>query len=123
MKISRGDKVSGASRTRVLRVLSLFVVFVAMLWGAQPAEAAFFCTIDVDGANDPAGDGQKDITQFCQEAGTAPFELNVRWNWDEILHGTGTSDACALFDTNADTFVDNAVCVTIAGSSPFSRRL
>jgi len=99
-------------------VLSLFVVFVGMLFGAQPAAA--FCTIDGDGANDPNGDGQKDITQFCQETGTAPFELDVQWNWDEIVHGTGSSDACALFDTNADTLVDNAVCVTIAGSTPFT---
>ena len=98
----------------------MLVLVIGMLWGAQPATAAFVCAIDVDGANDPPGDGQKDLTMFCQDAGTGIFELKVKWNWDEIDHGNQSSDACALFDTDADGFVNNAVCVSVTGTSPFT---
>ena len=99
------------------------------------------CQSDIDGVNDEPG--QKDLTEFCADAGTFPdqtcdanscsitggfcntandcpqvFELHTTWNWDELSFGNQTGDACALFDTDAtpDGFINAAVCVSLTGA-------
>jgi hypothetical protein len=75
------------------------------------------CTKDVacksgNCANDVPG--QKDLTKWCADAGTGVYELYSLWNWDEIaLSGTNTLDGCTLYDTDADSLANIAVCVTV----------
>ncbi|MHC5108926.1 MAG: hypothetical protein ACYTHJ_03495, partial [Planctomycetota bacterium] len=72
------------------------------------------CVADSGGANDVAGDGQKDLTQWCVDFGDGgPYELHAKWNWDEIaLSGGNTGDACTLYDTDGDGNANFAVCVS-----------
>ena len=59
--------------------------------------------------------GQKDLSAHAV-ASPAPGDLWVSWKWDvTALSGGNTGDACALFDTDADSKVNSALCVTIAG--------
>ena len=47
----------------------------------------------------------------------APGDLWVAWKWDVTsLSGGNTGDACALFDTDTDSKVNFAICVTIGGN-------
>ena len=42
-----------------------------------------------------------------------PTTLTVTWNWDELtVSGANTLDACSLYDTDGDGFVNSALCVT-----------
>ena len=94
----------------------LLVASVGMASAEMPGGPPVFnsCQNDVGGANDPSGDGQKDLTKFCIEPGTENFELWTKWNWDETtLTGSGQSgDACSLYDTDDDGNVNRAVCVS-----------
>jgi hypothetical protein len=69
---------------------------------------------DENGADDQPG--QKDLSAQAV-AVPAPGDLWVAWKWDVTsLSGGNTGDACALFDTNTNSKVNFAICVTIAGS-------
>ena len=78
------------------------------------------CAEDLQGANDEPG--QKDLTKWCVDFGSGGFELNVKWNWDNVtIPGGNTNDACVLFDTDIapDGLANLAVCVTtIDGGTP-----
>lgn len=70
---------------------------------------------DEQGANDEPG--QKDLTKLWSWS-PSNGTLKIGWNWDETAwEGDNTGDACALFDTDDDTYADFAVCVTV-GEDP-----
>ncbi|NNJ47871.1 MAG: tandem-95 repeat protein, partial [Acidimicrobiia bacterium] len=104
----------------ILAALSLVFSLLAQTGfgaGFPEAAAAIETTIDEGGANDPQGDGQKDLTQFTLD--TAPgmadtWDIRVGWSWDETTT-TQTADACSLYDTDDDGLANYAVCVTIVG--------
>jgi hypothetical protein len=69
---------------------------------------------DENGADDQPG--QKDLNAQAV-AVPAPGDLWVSWKWDDTsLSGGNTGDACALFDTNQNSKVNFAICVTIQGN-------
>jgi Prealbumin-like fold domain len=69
---------------------------------------------DENGADDQPG--QKDLSAQAV-AVPSPGDLWVAWKWDVTsLSGGNTGDACALFDTNTNSKVNFAICVTIAGN-------
>lgn len=69
--------------------------------GLSPAYAAVTCFSDIDGPNDPPGDGQGDITRFCLDNANLPSWFDVYLNWDEdSFNGAYTGDGCVLFDTS-----------------------
>ncbi len=74
------------------------------------------CVKDTGGADDAVG--QKDLTQFCQNAATTSCTSSIlTWQWDDVAwSGGNTGDACALYDTNGDSRVDYALCVIVNGS-------
>jgi hypothetical protein len=75
---------------------------------------AFTFVNDENGADDQPG--QKDLSAQAVAVPT-PGDLWVAWKWDVTsLSGGNTGDACALFDTNTNSKVNFAICVTIAGS-------
>jgi len=113
-----GDRSCGLT-FRSLCLIATLISLIAL--AAPPAAAQTFvsCQNDVQGANDQPG--QKDLTRFCVEPGTSPFEVFTQWNWDLVtLAGGNTGDACALFDTNSDGNVNLAVCVTIRDHGAFA---
>jgi hypothetical protein len=73
----------------------------------------FNTSLDENGADDQPG--QKDLS--LQGVGSkGPGDLWTTWQWDVTsLSGGNTGDACSLFDTNMDSKVNFAVCVTIGG--------
>jgi Prealbumin-like fold domain len=75
---------------------------------------AFTFVNDEQGADDQPG--QKDLSAQAV-ANPSPGDLWVAWKWDVTsLSGGNTGDACALFDTNTNSKVNFAICVTIGGS-------
>ena len=75
----------------------------------------FTFTADENGADDQPG--QKDLTAHAV-ATPSIGDLWVAWKWDVTgLSGNNTGDACALFDTDTDSKVNSALCVTI-GQNP-----
>lgn len=100
-----------------LLFLAAYTVSAVAPFVATPVAAAIpdVCTIDVQGANDQPG--QKDLTRFCKSASDPAGTMTVSWNWDETAwSGNNSGDSCALFDTDADGFVNYAVCVTVRGN-------
>ena len=72
---------------------------------------------DQNGADDQPG--QKDLSAHAVAPGTVAGggDLWVAWKWDVTsLSGGNTGDGCALFDTDGDSKVNFAICVTIGGS-------
>jgi uncharacterized surface anchored protein len=75
---------------------------------------AFTFVNDENGADDQPG--QKDLSAHSV-ASPAPGDLWVSWKWDVTsLSGGNTGDGCALFDTDSDSKVNFAICVTIQGN-------
>ncbi len=67
------------------------------------------CRNDTEGADDEAG--QKDLTKLCRGVDTDDPEV-ITFNWDIISQsGNNTADACALFDTDNDGYVNYSLCV------------
>ena len=90
---------------------ALALLLLVALLAPTPAGAVLQCVNDIQGPSDIPG--QKDLTRWCVDFGTPPYELVAKWNWDEIgLSGKNTADACVLFDTNGNGNADIAVCVT-----------
>ncbi len=125
MPVQRTPRVSTAhiSVRRVRRtLLAAAVVLLALPVFASQASAAlslanppaFTFTNDENGADDQPG--QKDLSSHSV-ANPAPGDLWVSWKWDVTsLSGGNTGDGCALFDTDADSKVNFAICVTIQGN-------
>ena len=90
---------------------------VAMLIGLiSPVLAAPITIVDDGGADDNVG--QKDLNSFTFDYDNqANGTIDVSWNWDDTFwSGGNTGDACALFDTDDDGFINNAVCVGVGGA-------
>jgi hypothetical protein len=79
---------------------------------ASVAHAAPTCVNDTAGANDEPG--QKDLTRLCADyANVGTGTITTTWQWDELgTNGANTMDACNLFDTDNDGFINYAVCET-----------
>ncbi len=104
-----------AARIRKFALLGLLGLAAACM---SPAYAAVTCFSDIDGPNDPPGDGQGDITRFCLDNANLPASFDVYMNWDEdSFNGANTGDGCVLFDTNGDAGgnVDFAICISVGG--------
>jgi hypothetical protein len=106
---------------RAARFMLLAVPALLLIAALAPAPAAAQeeCLIDQQGADDEPG--QKDLNEFCEETGdnSSPFDLHISWNFDDTAwSGTNTGDACALFDTDGDTFANYALCVTLYDGPP-----
>jgi hypothetical protein len=116
---------SGGKRRRNLRYLLPLVGLLTVLSVSVFTQAggavlpltnppAFTFVNDEQGADDQPG--QKDLSSQAV-ASPAPGDLWVAWKWDVTsLSGGNTGDACALFDTNTNSKVNFAICVTIAGN-------
>ena len=98
---------------RIWGAIGLALFLFALAAPPAAAQPVFnSCQNDVQGANDVPG--QKDLTRFCVEPGTSPFEVFTQWDWDLVtLPGGNTGDACSLYDTDADGNANLVVCVTI----------
>jgi len=115
----------GSKRRRNLRWLLPLIGLAAILsvtvftqaGGASLSLAnppTFSFVNDENGADDQPG--QKDLSAQAVSV-PAPGDLWVAWKWDVTsLSGGNTGDACALFDTNTNSKVNFAICVTIGGS-------
>jgi hypothetical protein len=113
---------SGRARRRRATLLAAVVVVLALPVLVGQAVAAlsvsnpptFTYVNDENGADDQPG--QKDLNSQAV-ANPTPGDLWVSWQWDETsLSGGNTGDACALFDTNKNSKVNFAICVTIQGN-------
>ncbi|UCC56548.1 MAG: hypothetical protein JSU75_01915, partial [Gammaproteobacteria bacterium] len=108
------------NNNRLHRLVFTGLTLLLLLTGFLPsAQAAPQCLADVDGANDPPGDGQGDITRLCLDNGNLPASFDVYLSWDEDgFSGANTGDACVLFDTDGDAngFIDYAICISVAGN-------
>ncbi|SMO37323.1 hypothetical protein SAMN06266982_101354 [Propioniciclava tarda] len=84
-----------------------FAHALEIVWG--------YNVVDDGGSNDPNGDGQNDLTRLMgDESATATFPIG--WSWDQptTIKGGNASNACALFDTDADGNVNYAFCVEVS---------
>ena len=94
-------------------VLVALPAIVMQAQAAQPlTPVPTFNTVqDENGSNDQPN--QKDLT-IQGVATPSPGDLWTMWQWDDTsLSGGNTGDACSLFDTDTDSKVNFAVCVTI----------
>ncbi len=107
-------------RARLASVLTALLLIGAQTFApiaalVPQASAAQSCTNDTAGANDVPN--QKDLTKLCVDYSGTPTTVQTTWNWDELgTSGANTMDACNLFDTDGDGFVNYAVCVTTSGN-------
>ncbi len=73
---------------------------------------AFLTFPDDQGPDDEPG--QKDLSYLQFEETNPNPNYAVRWAWDDTgFSGNNSGDGCVLFDTNANGFADQAVCVSI----------
>ena len=101
---------------RTLRALTLAAACALALGvcaaSAQAAIPANYFTVpDSGGAND-INAAQVDLTQFGRDDADADV-YKFFWSWDATDQWAGagqTGDACALFDSDDDTFIDLAAC-------------
>ena len=101
-----------------LKYLLFLIIFSLGLAGE--VSAGEICVVDTGGVNDENGQDASDLTQQCvnfdnvQTLGT--YDATI--NFDEVKFNSA-SDACLLFDTDFDGFINFTVCVsvkTVAGS-------
>ncbi|MBT8057579.1 MAG: DUF11 domain-containing protein [Gammaproteobacteria bacterium] len=98
---------------RSVRYSALLALFLC-----ASSHAQLVCTVDVHGPNDPAGDGQSDITQLCIDESGLPDTFEVEFSWDDdSFSGRNTGDACVLFDLDGDAAgnIDYALCASVGG--------
>ncbi len=92
---------------------------LVFLFLCTSSQAQLVCTNDVNGPNDPAGDGQSDITQLCIDESGLPASFEVKFSWDDnSFSGANTGDACVLFDLDGDAAgdIDYALCASVGGN-------
>jgi uncharacterized repeat protein (TIGR01451 family) len=101
-------------------LLALFIIsaqlFAPISAIIPKASAVDACEVDIQGADDEPG--QKDLTQMCSDIATASSGfITVKWNWDDTAwSGNNSGDACALFDTDNDTFANYSLCAVVKNS-------
>ena len=81
--------------------------------GVNSIPGNFFRVEDQQGANDVPG--QVDLTQMGRDDSVATT-YKLFWSWDSTDSWTGTGqtgDACALFDTDGDGFINFVTCVRV----------
>jgi hypothetical protein len=89
-------------------VLAWLVVVAASAARAQ-------CINDAQGNDDEPG--QKDLSQFCDFGTCNVSDASIGLNFDDTSWpGNNTGDACFLYDTDGDGFVNRVVCATVAGA-------
>ena len=101
------------------RVLTGAALLLLLAGFSSFAQAAPSCLADVDGPNDPSGDGQGDITRLCTDNANLPTSFDIYMSWDETaFSGSNSGDACALFDTDADPGgnINYAICISVGGN-------
>src|SRR5207247_7476997 len=109
-----GDSMHNKFRSRVLLGIaftSAAIIACAMagMFGIFAATgvtipANYFIIIDQQGPNDENG-GQKDLSQMGRKDTNDGF-LDFFWSWDQQgTTGNNTLTACALFDSDGDTFI------------------
>ncbi|MDX6677800.1 MAG: serine-aspartate repeat-containing protein, partial [Solirubrobacteraceae bacterium] len=111
-------QAAGSGRGRLALLAGMLMLLALPIFAAQASAAlpltpvpAFSPVNDENGVDDQPG--QKDLS-LQAVATPAPGDLWVMWQWDvTALSGGNTGDACALFDTNSNSKVNFAVCVTI----------
>jgi hypothetical protein len=109
-------KTKAAPRYALIIAFALLIA-VGTTWAfATPTQAALVCVNDTAGPNDEPG--QKDLTRLCVDEANTPTSIEVTWNWDEIsVSGANTLDACSLYDTDGDGYVNYSLCVTTTDGS------
>jgi hypothetical protein len=111
-----------ARKRRLWQLVPALLLALGLLVITAPAVAldttnppSFTFVNDQNGADDQPG--QKDLSAHAVAPGTVGGDLWVAWKWDVTsLSGGNTGDGCALFDTDGDSKVNFAICVTIAGN-------
>jgi uncharacterized repeat protein (TIGR01451 family) len=109
----------------IKRLRNISLVLVLLIWQVVFAGAPIFqnslahaapqCVNDTAGANDVPN--QKDLTKLCIDYAGSPVSVSTTWNWDDSgTQGANSMDACNLFDTDGDGFINYAVCVTTQGN-------
>jgi uncharacterized repeat protein (TIGR01451 family) len=97
-------------------VAAQLVGAAAPFFAVSTAHAAPQCITDTAGANDEPN--QKDLTKLCVDYANQPVSVQTTWNWDDKgSSGANTLDACSLFDTDGDGFINYSVCVTTTGTT------
>ncbi len=94
------------------------LVWLLSLLFCTSTQAQLVCTADVQGPNDPSGDGQADITQLCIDESGLPASFELEFSWDDnSFSGNNTGDACVLFDLDGDAAgnIDHALCTSVGG--------
>lgn len=132
----RNKKLATMLRSRVFFaivaaiLLSIIVVAVALAYGNTVVIDGDFTdwsdelvVNDTGGVDDCSGcAGQKDLTQLGMASNYvgpgAATTLYFMFHWDDTgISGGGQSvDGCALFDTDADTFINWSLCLTATGN-------
>ena len=110
--------VSALRRSRWVRSARTLPLLAVILAATLPigANHAFISVVDTGGANDATA--QNDITRLSFD-GThlSPSEYWIQWSWDRVtFSGANSGDACALFDTDGDGFINHSLCVQIQNS-------
>jgi hypothetical protein len=103
---------SAPNKKRRWAALLAIVVLGTGIVGVGTAFAAptYSFQEDVQGANDEPG--QKDLT--AQASAFDAGDFFTAWKWDDTsFSGKNTGDGCALFTSDADLFVDYAICGTV----------
>lgn len=96
------------------------LLWVALVLRLSTSFAAGICINDTGGANDPTGDGQKDLTQICLDISGLPSSYTTALSWDDLgISDANTADACFLFDTDLDGLINFAICNSLGGD-PFA---
>ena len=100
---------------RSKKIIGSFVTSVLMSFALAASVHAF---PDVDGANDPNGDGQNDLTRFTYDDSGADA-ISVLFSFDEpsTIQGGNASNACIMFDTDGDGDINNSFCVEVSYDS------
>ncbi len=95
---SGSDPLIGAVEAVVEQLVQIAAITAVEL------ETATYDPADEQGADDENA-AQKDLTKLWSWSPTNGT-LKIGWNWDETSWGSGenTGDACALFDTDDDTY-------------------
>lgn len=124
---------------RDIRLLGLLCCIAALTWACEPNDRTseggvtdlliqpfdqlpvgvcdatpILSIADMDGPNPGDEADQKDLTLLEFDDRNLPDFLCANWQWDGIgWPGNNTGNACSLFDTDGDNFVDYALCVTV----------
>ncbi len=100
--------------------LLFFTVAALFISITSLANAQLICTPDVGGVNDTTGgtNSQSDVTRLCIDETNAPISYDIHLSWDNAsFSGANTGDACALFDTDSNGFINFAYCISVGAKA------